>query len=213
MILPRSFYFGDSRDVARNLLGQILVRETEEGVASGIIVETEAYLGTRDDAAHSYKGKTERVRALYGEKGTAYIYLIYGMYYCLNIASGPDGEPECVLIRALQPLEGMDIMARRRGTARFDNLCSGPGKLCQALAIDKSLYGADVTQKGPLYIVKGAAPEKIEATPRVGIDYAFHTKDALWRFIVAGNAFVSGAKKKRALQNSPQTIDENAKLL
>jgi DNA-3-methyladenine glycosylase len=199
MILPRSFYSGDTRDVARNLLGQILVRETSEGVTSGVIVETEAYLGTRDDAAHSYKGKTERVRALFGEKGAAYIYLIYGMYYCLNIATGPPGEPECVLIRAIEPLEGMDIMARRRGTDKITSLCSGPGKLCRALSIDKSLYGADLTEKGPLYIVRGLPPEKIEATPRIGIDYANLTKDAPWRFIAAGSAFVSGAKPKRIL--------------
>jgi DNA-3-methyladenine glycosylase len=199
MILPRSFYFGDSREVARNLLGQILVRESSEGRTAGVIVETEAYLGKLDDAAHSYKGRTHRVRALFGEKGAAYIYLIYGMYYCLNVSSGPAGEPECVLIRALEPVEGIDLMAHRRGKEKLRDLCSGPGKLCQALQIDKSLYGVDVTQKGPLHIVSGAAPEKIEATPRIGIDYAIYTKDEPWRFIIAGNPFVSGAKKKPSL--------------
>lgn len=196
MILPRSFYEGDSREVARNLLGQVLVRESEEGIAAGIIVETEAYLGKRDDAAHSYKGATERVRVLFGEKGAAYIYLIYGVYHCLNIASGPAGEPECVLIRALEPVEGLELMARRRGTEKVRDLCRGPGRLCQALAIGRSLYGADVTKPGPLYIREGRRPEKILSTPRIGIDYAFHTKDEPWRYIVSGSPFVSGPKSR-----------------
>ena len=196
MILPRSFYEGDSREVARNLLGQVLVRESEEGIAAGIIVETEAYLGKKDDAAHSYKGATERVRVLFGEKGAAYIYLIYGIYHCLNIASGPAGEPECVLIRALEPVEGLELMARRRGTEKVRDLCRGPGRLCQALAIGRSLYGADVTKPGPLYIREGRRPEKILATPRIGIDYAFHAKDEPWRYIVSGSPFVSGPKSR-----------------
>ena len=196
MILPRSFYEGDSREVARNLLGQVLVRESEEGIAAGIIVETEAYLGKRDDAAHSYKGATERVRVLFGEKGAAYIYLIYGIYHCLNIASGPAGEPECVLIRALEPVEGLELMARRRGTEKVRDLCRGPGRLCQALAIGRSLYGADVTKPGPLYIREGRRPEKILSTPRIGIEYAFHTKDEPWRYIVSGSPFVSGPKSR-----------------
>ena len=196
MILPRSFYEGDSREVARNLLGQVLVRESEEGIAAGIIVETEAYLGKKDDAAHSYKGATERVRVLFGEKGAAYIYLIYGIYHCLNIASGPAGEPECVLIRALEPVEGLELMARRRGTEKVRDLCRGPGRLCQALAIGRSLYGADVTKPGPLYIREGRRPEKILSTPRIGIEYAFHTKDEPWRYIVSGSPFVSGPKSR-----------------
>jgi len=196
VILPRSFYEGDSREVARNLLGQVLVRESEEGIAAGIIVETEAYLGKRDDAAHSYKGATERVRVLFGEKGAAYIYLIYGVYHCLNIASGPAGEPECVLIRALEPVEGLELMARRRGTEKVRDLCRGPGRLCQALAIGRSLYGADVTKPGPLYIREGRRPEKILSTPRIGIEYAFHTKDEPWRYIVSGSPFVSGPKSR-----------------
>jgi len=196
VILPRSFYEGDSREVARNLLGQVLVRESEEGIAAGIIVETEAYLGKRDDAAHSYKGATERVRVLFGEKGAAYIYLIYGIYHCLNIASGPAGEPECVLIRALEPVEGLELMARRRGTEKVRDLCRGPGRLCQALAIGRSLYGADVTKPGPLYIREGRRPEKILSTPRIGIEYAFHTKDEPWRYIVSGSPFVSGPKSR-----------------
>ena len=115
MILPREFYERDTLTVARDLLGQVLVRQTEEGTASGVIVETEAYLGTQDDAAHSYRGKSERVRVQFGPAGCAYIYMIYGMYYCLNITTGPPGIPEVVLLRALEPLAGVGLMQKRRG--------------------------------------------------------------------------------------------------
>ena len=141
MIIPREFYERDTLTVAKSLLGQQLVRRTAEGITRGIIVETEAYMGVLDDAAHSYKGKSERVRVQYGPAGCLYIYLIYGMYYCLNITTGPCGVPEVVLIRALEPATGMQLMQKRRGTDRLQNLCSGPGKLCMAMDIGKELYG------------------------------------------------------------------------
>jgi DNA-3-methyladenine glycosylase len=128
--LKRHFFERDTLIVAKELLGKTLVRVTEEGAVRARIVETEAYLGEIDDAAHTYKGKSERTRAAYGEKGAAYIYLIYGMYCCFNITTGEPNKPEMVLIRALEPLEGETLMKARRLKAKKDiDLCNGPGKL------------------------------------------------------------------------------------
>ncbi len=191
MILPRSFFERDTCTVARALLGQMLVCETPEGIASGIIVETEAYLGTRDDAAHSYRGASERVRVLYDAAGLAYIYLIYGMYHCLNITTGPVGAPECVLIRALEPVSGLELMGERRKTTDVKKLCSGPGKLCMALGISRDLYGADVCAGPQLTVLAGTPPGDVDTSPRIGIDYARETRDKPWRFTAAGSPFVS----------------------
>jgi len=191
MILPREFYETDTLTVARELLGHILVRETPEGVTRGIIVETEAYLGQRDDAAHSYKGKSERVKVQYGPAGCAYIYMIYGLYYCLNITAGPFGAPEVVLIRALEPVSGIELMQARRGTDQLLNLCSGPGKLCRAFDIAAPLYGADLCHAGALYLEYGNTPDDISASKRIGIDYAVLTRDMPWRFTIPGNKYVS----------------------
>lgn len=192
MIIERSFYQGDTIDIAKRLLGQVLVRRTPEGITRGIITETEAYMGEIDDAAHSYKGYSERVRVQYGEKGLAYIYMIYGMHYCMNITCGAIGKPEAILIRSLMPLSGIELMKSRRNGRPLRELCSGPGKLCRAMAIDKSLYGADLCREEEgLYLEYGEPPENIEATPRINIDYAEKTKDNLWRFIISGSKFLS----------------------
>ncbi len=191
MILPREFYERDTLTVASDLLGQILVREMDEGTIRAAIVETEAYLGRKDDAAHSYKGKSERVRVQYGPGGMAYIYMIYGLYYCLNITTGPIGEPEVVLLRALEPLEGLELMKKRRSSDKLKGLCSGPGKLCMAFNIDRTLYGANLCEPGPLYIEKGGTPDRISTSKRIGIDYAVTSRDALWRFTVSGSAYLS----------------------
>lgn len=192
MILPREFYGRDTLTVAQDLLGQVLVRRTEEGTASGVIIETEAYLGPLDDAAHSYRGKSQRVRVQYGTAGCAYIYMIYGMYFCLNITSGPLGVPEVVLIRALEPVAGIDLMMRRRGTDKLTALCSGPGKLCRALNIDAGQYGADMCDgTGDLIVESGRKPEDISSSKRIGIDYAVNMRDMLWRFTVTGSRFLS----------------------
>ncbi len=191
MILPRSFYDRDTLEVAEGLLGQVLVRETPEGTVRGVIVETEAYLGERDDAAHSYKRKSERVRVQYGPAGMAYIYMIYGMYYCLNITSSPPGDPEVVLIRALEPADGLALMGKRRGTDKLKNLCSGPGKLCMAFDIGKTLYGADLCRKGPLFVERGGTPAGVSTSKRIGIDYAASSRDMPWRFTVTGSGFLS----------------------
>src|SRR6202167_2145872 len=179
MILPRSFYARNTIEVARGLLGKVLVH----GETSGKIVETEAYLGGDDLAAHSARGITDRTRVIFGPPGHAYVYFIYGMYECLNLVAEPDGQPGCVLIRALKPVAGLDIMRRRRPAARRpEDLASGPGKLTLALAITRAHNGADVT-RGPLVVHAPAEPRviDIETTPRIGI-----TKCADWplRFLI-----------------------------
>jgi DNA-3-methyladenine glycosylase len=191
MIIPRAFYERDTLTVAQELLGQILVHDTGGGVTKGVIVETEAYLGERDDAAHSYKGKSERVRIQYGPAGHAYIYLIYGMYYCMNITTGPLGVPEVVLLRALEPVSGVALMEQRRKTDKLKNLMSGPGKLCQAMGIGKAQYGEDLCCKSGLFIEYGGTNCQITSSKRIGIDYAVQSRDELWRFTIAGNPFIS----------------------
>ncbi len=203
--LPREFYLRDAREVARDLLGKELVRESAEGVTSGIIVETEAYMGVSDRASHAFGGKlSRRTAVMYEEGGRAYIYLIYGMYWCLNITAQGAGTPECVLIRALQPITGLDLMRRRRHAAagkRLADLTNGPGKLCLALAIDGSLYGEDMC--GDVLFVRErppADPEKIAASPRVNIDYAGKAVHHEWRYFLKGNPCVSrpgGRTKER----------------
>jgi DNA-3-methyladenine glycosylase len=166
-ILRRAFYDRPTVEVARGLLGKILVH----GPAAGMIVETEAYLGGDDLAAHSARGLTARTRVIFGPPGHAYVYLIYGMYECLNLVTEPDGQPGCVLIRALQPLAGIDLMRQRRPAARrLEDLASGPGKLTLAMAITRAHNGADVT-RGSLVVRRALEehPFDVEATPRIGI--------------------------------------------
>ena len=186
----RSFFERDAVTVARELIGCRLVRKSPDGVTSAIIVETEAYMGEIDDAAHTYKGKTERVRALFGPKGHTYIYLIYGMYCCLNISAGEEDKPQCVLIRALEPEKGIELMKSRRKTDKLKNLCSGPGKLCMAMDIDRSLYGEDMTAGDTLYI-ELCQKRNTAASKRIGIDYAEKCRDMPWRFTDPESPYVS----------------------
>ncbi|MBR5292278.1 MAG: DNA-3-methyladenine glycosylase [Clostridia bacterium] len=190
--LEREFYLGNTVDIAKKLIGCTLVSVTADGVTSGRIVETEAYLGTEDTAAHASKGDPKgRTRVLFGEGGYAYVYLIYGMYNCLNFATGPAGKPECVLIRALEPVEGMDIMAARRNTDKPAALCSGPGKLCMALGITRADYGADLCGDS-LYVLEREGEEpQIAATPRINIDYAPEHRDKPWRFVDKNSKYLS----------------------
>jgi DNA-3-methyladenine glycosylase len=185
-ILPRSFYNGKTIDVARGLLGKILVH----GRTAGIIVETEAYLGGDDLAAHSARGITDRTRVIFGPPGHAYVYFIYGMYECLNIVAEPEGKAGCVLIRAAEPLAGIDLMKRRRPKAHsIAKLASGPGRLTLAFAITRTENAADVT-RGPLTVRerKQQPAFDIEVTPRIGIR---HCADWPLRFLIAGNQSVS----------------------
>lgn len=193
--LPRSFYAGDDPLViARNLLGYRLVAPTEDGNrVSGIIVETEAYMGPHDKAAHSYNGRrTKRTEAMYQQPGTAYIFFIYGMHYHFNIVTNRESIPHAILIRALEPEEGIEFMRVRRHITDERQLTSGPGKLCSALAIDRSYNMADLT--GDLiWIEKGRkiVPAEIMTGPRIGIDYAEEYKEMPWRFWLRDNIFVS----------------------
>jgi DNA-3-methyladenine glycosylase len=184
--LPRAFFHRPAAEVARALLGTVLVH----GTTSGRIVETEAYLGLQDRAAHSFRGITPRTRVLFGEPGHAYVYLIYGMYECLNVVAEPEGSPGCVLIRAVEPLEGIPRMRRRRPGARgVEDLANGPGKLTLALGISRRHNGADFT-KGSLTIHAPARSEplRIGVSPRIGIRYC---ADWPLRFFIEGNRFVS----------------------
>jgi len=167
------------------LLGKILVH----GAASARIVETEAYLGLKDRAAHAWRGLTPRTKVLFGHPGHAYVYLIYGMYECLNIVAEGEGSPGCVLIRALEPLTGIEEMRERRGAVKHDrDLANGPGKLTIAMGISREHNGADVT-RGALTIREGTGEAfDIGVSPRIGIQ---HNADWPLRFVIAGNACVS----------------------
>ena len=191
----REFYLTDAVSLARRLLGKILVHETNKGITSGIIVETEAYKGPDDKAAHTYNNKrTARTEIFFREGGFAYVYLVYGMYHCFNVTANFSEKPECVLVRALEPLEGIELMKMRRRTKKLTNLCSGPGKLCDALGITKELYGADLCGN-ELYILDNDYPDmKIISSPRIGIDYAEEYKDVCWRYCIEGNIFISRTK-------------------
>ena len=194
MKLERDFYMCDGLTLAKKLLGKILVRNGPEGEAAGRIVETEAYMGKTDPAAHSYRsGRDGRTAIQYGCGGFAYIYLIYGMYSCINVVANLPEYPEVVLLRALEPVRGIELMKKRRGTDKLKNLCSGPGKLCRALDIDRSLYGADLTG-GSLFIEDdGAAEPEIAASARINIDYAGEAKDWPWRFCVKDSGYLTRA--------------------
>ena len=193
-ILKRAFYERPTVEVARDLLGKILIH----GPVAGIVVETEAYLGGDDLAAHSARGVTGRTRVIFGPPGHAYVYFIYGMYECLNIVAEPAGKPGCVLVRALEPAAGAEIMQSRRPAAkRSEDLASGPGKLTLAMGITRVHNGADLT-RGPLVVRAPAEARRIEiaVTPRIGIRQC---ADWPLRFLIKGNPFVSGAKRSPSL--------------
>lgn len=186
MILERDFYARPAVEVARDCLGKILVH----GKTAGRIVETEAYLGVDDRAAHAWRGVTDRTRVIFGPPGHVYVYFIYGMYECLNFTAEEEGKAGSVLIRAVEPLVGLETMRRRRPSAkRVEDLASGPGKLTLALGITRKQNGADLT-RGPLHVRRLAETQRfdIEVTPRVGIT---HCADWPLRFLIAGNRFVS----------------------
>ena len=189
MKLPREFYQRDGLTVARELIGKKIVTNLLEGLTSGIIVETEAYMGTLDAAAHSYRGKTERTKIFYGAGGFVYVYLIYGMHICTNIIANVENIPEGVLIRALQPVDGIELMKNRRGKNNLHELCSGPGKLSQALGITKNFYGADLC--GNEIFIEPAENFPVTTTKRINVNYAGAAADYPWRFVAEGNKFIS----------------------
>ena len=196
MILQRHFYQQETITVAKALLGKILVHDSSQGTTAGRIVETEAYLGPEDQAAHSSGGRrTTRNEVMFEQKGHAYVYFIYGLYYCFNVTVGSvPGKPEAVLIRALEPVAGEDIMVNRRGAknAKVTNLTNGPSKLCMAMNITKAQNRVDLTNP-PLYIEEASpiSQQNIVETTRIGVDYAGEWKSKPWRFYIKENRYVS----------------------
>ena len=193
--LPREFYTRSSvLTVAQELLGKLLVVPTHTGAkTSGIIVETEAYRGPKDRASHAYGGRrTKRTETMYGIGGTAYVYFVYGMYNQFNVVTNVNDIPHAVLVRALEPLDGIELMRERRPGQSDRNLTSGPGKLCIALGIDRSLDRADLLGN-EIWIEegKGVSRSHIAAGPRIGIDYAEEWIARPWRFWIKNNPFVS----------------------
>ena len=197
MLPPPAFFQRDPVTVARALLGQRLVRVVDGRRRAGTIVEVEAYLGVQDAAAHSFRGhRSPRNASMYEAGGVAYVYFTYGMHHCVNVVCGRADEPVAVLLRALEPTEGLDAMHAARPRAKRDaDLCSGPAKLCQALAIDRRLDGVALTAPGPLFIERvrqRTLPNAaIAAAPRIGVDYAGAWAARPLRFYVRGNPHVS----------------------
>ena len=196
--LGRSFYLQPTLRVARALLGKVLVHDTREGRAAGRIVEVEAYRGPRDRAAHTAGGRrTPRNETMWGPAGHAYVYFIYGMHYCVNVTTQPPGVPEAVLLRALEPLEGIDLMRARRGLPEGPvwKLCRGPGALCRAIGLTRAQDGTDLVHSRLRIVDAARTPtSRIARTARIGVAYA--GTDALrpWRFLVRGSVAVSGRR-------------------
>ncbi|MBE44178.1 MAG: 3-methyladenine DNA glycosylase [Thaumarchaeota archaeon] len=190
-IITREFYNRNTIVVAKDLLGKILVRVVGNKILSGIIVESEAYRSIDDPASHSYKGKTERNNVMFGEVGHAYVYFTYGIHYCLNIVAKEHSIPAgAILIRAIEPIEGIEQMQKFRKTNDLYNLTNGPGKLTKALNVTKKQNGVDVVKKDEIYILNGREIDNssIIATSRIGISTAL---DKQWRFLITSNKFVS----------------------
>lgn len=195
--LPRSFYARPTIQVCRELLGCLLVHEHPEGRCTGRIVEVEAYLAPEDRASHACGNrKTPRNAVMHGPKGHAYVYFIYGMHWCLNVTTGDTNAPQAVLIRSVEPLEGVEIQARRRGLATSAcngrEIAGGPARLCQAMAVDGNRNGHDLCLP-PLFVTSGepAAPDRIVCTTRIGVEYAGLWKDAPLRFLLRDHPCVS----------------------
>lgn len=198
--LPPSFYDRATPLVARELVGKVLVKESDGGRSSGRIVETEAYCGQSDPASHAYRGPTRRNEVMFGPPGYLYVYLSYGMHYCCNVVTESHGIAGAVLLRALEPLEGIERMEERRGTHTHRDLCNGPGKLCQALGINISDYGADLASSPVWLEDDGYRPDSLERSSRVGVSSA---TELAFRFFIRGNRFVSPGKPSLPSLRSP----------
>lgn len=190
----REDYRGTAVETAKRLIGSVLVHETKDGITAGRITECEAYGGfyrrKPDDGAHSYKGITPRTKVIFGDGGHAYVYLIYGMYWCMNVVCGHEGDGYAVLLRALEPVEGKALMEKRRGNVKGKLLTAGPGRLAMAMGIDKSLYGSDLVT-GPLYIEYAKEKVEVERSRRINIEYAAYGKHFPWRFTMKDSLWVS----------------------
>ncbi len=186
--LKRNFYEKRTLKVAKELLGKYLVVKKGKRLLSGKIVETEAYIGKNDPASHAYRGVTPRTKLMFGKPGYAYIYFTYGMYYCLNFVTEREGFPAAVLIRAVEPKEGIDLFIKRRNTKKLENLTNGPGKVCLAFGLGKRLNGVDLCSDIIWVEDRGEKPERIVSASRIGIKEG---EDKKWRFYISKNEFVS----------------------
>jgi len=193
--LPRSFYEAGVLDVARAMVGAVLVHAAPEGVAAGRVVECEAYRGPEDLAAHSAGGRrTKRTEAMWGPPGHAYMFLLYGMHWAFNAVVGPAGHPHAVLVRAVEPVLGLDLMAARRGLPPGDvRVANGPGKVCAALALDARAYGLDLC--GSVLFLAEGERGKVGRSARINVDYAGPWANRSWRFYERGNRYVSVAPR------------------
>ena len=202
--LPREFYTRSNvLTVARDLLGKLLVVPSEDGQrVSGMIVEVEAYRGPEDRASHAYGGRrTKRTETMYSEGGIAYVYFVYGMYYQFNVVCNVPDVPHAILVRALEPVEGIELMRERRHQHPDHNLTNGPGKLCIALNIDRALDGADLLgDRVWIEEYKAISPRRIARGPRIGIDYAQEWISKPWRFWIRDNSYVSRKASNRSLK-------------
>jgi DNA-3-methyladenine glycosylase (3mg) len=201
LIINKDFYKQGALTLAKELLGKVIVRTVDNLILKAKIVETEAYIGEIDKASHAYNGRrTERTEPLFREGGIAYVYFIYGKYHCFNVISGVENKGEGVLIRALEPLNEYDYLAKKRFNEDYDQLTeakkkaltNGPSKLCIAYSIDKSENYMKLYEKGEFYIEEGEMEnfEMVETT-RIGIDYAEEAIDFPWRFYIKGNKYIS----------------------
>ena len=192
--LPRSFFEDYTPSVAKRLLGQLLVRRIGRRFLSGILVEVEAYRGRDDPASHAFRGETPRNRVMFGEVGKAYVYFTYGFHHCLCVKTERKGVPGAILVRALEPLEGIELMKKNRGKEELTELASGPGKLTQALKIDRRLNGEDLVLSERLFLARGKdAALEIRDSSRIGVDRGLEFR---WRYFIGGNQFVSRGKPK-----------------
>jgi DNA-3-methyladenine glycosylase len=197
--LPRAFYARPVLQVARDCIGKVVVHACRSGVTAGRVVEAEAYRGPEDLAAHSSGGRrTPRTEVMFGPAGYAYVFLIYGMHFHLNLVTGSAEEPHAVLLRAIEPTVGRALMAARRGVAESRReLTNGPGKLCQALEVTKREYGADLCGTSSLYLTEGTPPRRVARAARVGVDYAGEWAARPWRFFDPDSEYVSDARRAR----------------
>jgi len=193
MILPVSFYSRSTLKVLEDLIGKVLVRKSEEGLTSGIIVEAEAYSGEDDPASYAFSGRTKRSEIMYGPPGRAFVHFTYGMHHMLNLVTEREEFPAAILVRALEPREGISLMKKRRKKEELFNLCSGPAKICQAFGIDRSHNGVSLSSsRSPLFIKGGERRKKgkdeLIWTARIGIQEG---KERLWRAYLRGSPFIS----------------------
>jgi len=193
MILPVSFYSRSTLKVLEDLIGKVLVRKSEDGLTSGVIVEAEAYTGEDDPASYAFSGRTKRSEIMYGPPGRAFVHFTYGMHHMLNLVTEREEFPAAILIRALEPREGISLMKKRRQTEELINLCSGPAKICQAFGIDRSHNGGSLfSSRSPIFIKEGErrkeGREELIWKSRIGIQQG---KERLWRAYLKGSPFIS----------------------